>query len=314
MQVCGEDNGCREQALAVLALALAVQLLPPLVHERVARLVADHHFGRLALIVKNVANGSILVAIVFFHVRVVVGSLCLLCARHECVDIRTGHSDGQQTHSGENGVTAADIIRYNEGLVAFFVRKVLQRAARLIGRAENTLLCFFLAVLLLEDLAENTERDSRLRGGAGLGNHVDGNILALADLNQLRQRGGRNTVAGEIDVRRIFLQCIVVLALEELDCCACTEVGAADADDDKHIRVLLDALRSRLDACKFLFIVIGGQVHPTEEIISRTLAGCQKRMCILNLRSHCSVFVLADKALQVSAFQFQCHFYCLLFA
>ena len=64
----------------------------------------------------------------------------------------------------------------------------------------------------------------------------------------------------------------------------------------------------------FLFIVIGGQVHPAEEIISRTLAGCQKRMCILNLRSHCSVFVLANKALQVSAFQFQCHFYCLLFA
>ena len=82
----------------------------------------------------------------------------------------------------------------------------------------------------------------------------------------------------------------------------------------KHVRVLLDALRSRLDACKFLFIVIGGQVHPAEEIISRTLAGCQKRMCTLNLRSHCSVFVLADKALQVSAFQFQCHFYCLLFA
>ena len=45
VQVGGEDHRGREQALVVLALALAVKLLPPLVHHGIAGLIADHDLG-----------------------------------------------------------------------------------------------------------------------------------------------------------------------------------------------------------------------------------------------------------------------------
>ena len=41
MQIRGEHNGRREQALVILALTLTEELLPPLVHHRNSRLIAD---------------------------------------------------------------------------------------------------------------------------------------------------------------------------------------------------------------------------------------------------------------------------------
>ena len=304
MQVGREDHGRREQALTVLALALAVELLPPLVHQRVGRLVADHDFGALALVVENIADRRVLVAVVLLEIRVAVRRLRLSGARHQRVDVRACDGDRQQADCGEDRVTAAHVVRNDEGLVALFVREVLQRAARLIGRAEDALSGLFLAVLLLEDLAEHAERDRRLRRGAGLRDHIDRNIAALADLYELRQRGGGDAVAGEVDVRRILLQRIVVFALQKLDRRAGAEVRAADADDDENIRILLDALGRSLDAREFFLVIIGRERHPAEKIIAGTLAGFQQLMRTFHLRCDRLILVILNKSFQISAFQF----------
>ena len=54
VQVGGEDAACGEQALVVLALALAEQLLIPLVHQGEVGLVALQDLNSLALAVQDV--------------------------------------------------------------------------------------------------------------------------------------------------------------------------------------------------------------------------------------------------------------------
>ncbi len=104
----------REQALVVLALALAEQLLIPLVHQGEVGLVALQDLNSLALAVQDVADGGILVSVV---VRAQHGEALegIGCALHQFVDTDPGGSDGQQAHSGENGVAAAHIVRNNKG-------------------------------------------------------------------------------------------------------------------------------------------------------------------------------------------------------
>ena len=223
---------------------------------------------------------------------------------HQRVDVRARDGDRQQTDRGKHRITAAHVVRHDEGLIAFFVREVLQRAARFVGRAENALLRLFLAVLLFDDLAEHAERDRRLGRGAGLRDHVDRNVAALADLHELRQRGGGDAVAGEIDVRRILLQRVVVFAFQKLDRRAGAEVRAADADDDENLCILLDALGRRLDARELFLVIIGRERHPAEKIIAGTLAGFQQLVRTFHLRCDRFIFVLLNKALQIPAFQF----------
>ena len=125
VQVGGEDDRGREQALVVLALALAVELLPPLVHHGVAGLVGDHDLGALALVVQDVPDGGVLVAVVLLKVGAGVFLHGLLGAGHEGADVRPGHGDGQQAHGGEHGEAAAHVVGHHEGLVALFVGQLL---------------------------------------------------------------------------------------------------------------------------------------------------------------------------------------------
>ena len=213
VQIRGEDDRGGEQALVVLALALAEELLPPLVHHGVAGLVADHDLGALALVVQDVADGGVLVAVVLLQRGVVVQLHGLLGAAHQGIDVRAGHGDGQQAHGGEHRVAAAHVIGHHKGLVALFVGQVLQGALGLVGGAEDALPGALLAVLLLQQLPEHPEGDGGLGGGAGLGNHVDGDVLALANLHQLRQGGGADGVPGEVDGRGVLAQVVVLFGL-----------------------------------------------------------------------------------------------------
>ena len=64
VQVRAEIDGRRVDTLMVLALALAVQLLPPLGEIVQARLVVDEDLDRLALLVERIANGGILLPLI----------------------------------------------------------------------------------------------------------------------------------------------------------------------------------------------------------------------------------------------------------
>ena len=60
VQVCGKVDACGEEALFLLALALTVELLPPLCHEAERRLEAGEQLHLLAMTVKLVAHGGVL--------------------------------------------------------------------------------------------------------------------------------------------------------------------------------------------------------------------------------------------------------------
>ena len=247
---------------------------------------------------KDISDSCVLVAVVIVKISLeVVHSLCSAC--HNSVDIAACNSDGKKTYCGKNGISSADIVSDNEGLVAFLVGKLLEGSSRLIGGGEDPLLSAFLAVLLLDHLSEYSESKSRLGSCTGLGNYVNGKILALAERNDLIEICGGNVVAHIVDIGCVFLQIIVKRRLHQLDSSSCAQVGTTDADNDKYIGILLDLLGSSLDPCKLFLVVVYGEIGPAEEIIS-SAALILKDLCSkLSLSLSSFHFMRSDKALKI---------------
>ena len=75
-----------------------------------------------------------------------------------------------------------------------------------------------------------------LGGGAGLGDDVDGEALALAQADDIVQVGGADAVAAEVDLQTI-LQLVVVHTLNGLHNSACAQIAAADTGHDQNVVV-----------------------------------------------------------------------------
>ena len=308
VKIRGEDNGSREQALVVFALALTEELLPPLVHHGEGRLIADKNFNLLALAVKDIADRSIAIAVILLQIRVGKILLCLTRTGHESRDIGAGNGDRQEADCRQNRITAADFIRHDESFIAFLGGQLLERALGLVCCAVNAASGALFAVFLFQHFAQHTERNGRLRGGAGLGDHVDRHITAFADFQQLGQSRGADAVAGEVNVGRILLEGIVIGRLQEFNRSAGTEVRPADADHDEYIGIRLDLFCRRLDAGKFFLIIISGKRNPTDKIISQTGTAVQCFMRRANLRGNRLEFIFADKARKMFRVHMNCHF------
>ena len=204
VEVRGELHAGGEQALVVLALALAVQLLPPLQHEAEGGVIAGQQLHGAAGAVQLVADGGIAPG------GAVVGGLGAAVhhlggAPHQGVDVHAGDGDGQQAHGGQHAVPAAHVIGHHEGLPALGVRQGLQSAAALVGGGVNAALGALLAVLLLQRLPEEAEGHGGLRGGAGFGDDVHGEIHILHQLQNFLKGVGGQAVAGEVDIGGVFL-------------------------------------------------------------------------------------------------------------
>ena len=103
VQVGGEVARSREDALSVLALALAVELLPPLAHEMELWLIVDHDLNLLSSLIETVAYGCILGCRILCVRNVLAASLLhVLCASHELLDVEACASYWQQTYRGEH--------------------------------------------------------------------------------------------------------------------------------------------------------------------------------------------------------------------
>ena len=85
------------------------------------------------------------------------------------------------------------------------------------------------------------------------------------------------------------------------------QIGAADADDNQDIRLLLDFLCSSLNACEFFLIIFQGQVYPAEEVIARAGLFQQHLVAGLDQRVHVGNFFFLHKRSQTGHFQFHCH-------
>ena len=305
MQVGGEDAACGEQTLVVLALALTEQLLVPLVHEGEVRLIALEDLDALTLAVQDVADGRILVG-------VVVGAEhgealhSVGCALHDVVDADAGSSDGQQAHSGKDGVAAADIVGDDEGGPALGVSQLLEGALGAVGGSVDTLVGLFHAHLVFQQLAQHTEGQRGLGGGAGLGDDVDGEALALAQRDDVIQIGGADAVAAEVDLQAI-VQLVVVHTLDGFDDGACAQIAAADAGDHQNVGILTDLGSSCLDALELFLIIITGQIHPAQEVAAGAVLGFQRLVRGLYLGVDGLVFLFVNETGEVLCIQSETH-------
>ena len=144
-----------------------------------------------------------------------------------------------------------------------------------VGGGVNAAGGLVLAVALLQQLTEEAEGHGRLGGGAGLGDHVDGEIHILHQLHHLRQRLAAETVADEVDVGGVLLFQVIVGGAQALDHAPCTQIGAADADDHQRIGIDLDLFRRRLDALILRPVVVAGQVYPAGKFAAAAIAQLQ---------------------------------------
>ena len=275
VQVRRQVDGGGEDALAVLALGLAVELLPPLRHEAERGLVGGQNFNILAVRVQGLAAHGVLPRGAVYAGTERILALGLRAA-HERLNVDSAAGDGQQAHSRQHGVAAADVVGHDEALIALAVGKGLERASGLVGRGVDAALRDLGAVFLFERGLEDAEGDGGLGRGAGLGDDVHGEIAVADHGEDLRHRVGGDAVAGKIDVRGGLGQGVVVGALQKLHDGARAEIAAADADDDQRLGIGLDLRRSLLDAGEFVLVVVHRQVDPADEIVARAGAVHQR--------------------------------------
>ena len=149
------------------------------------RLVVGHDLHRLILPQQDVSRCSVEEGSIFLIGPLQAELPHIGSTLHQGVNVGTAGCDGQKADSCQYGETSADIIRYHELLVTLLIGQLLQCTLRLVSCRVDSLGCTFLAVLLLQQLLEYTERDGRLCGGTGLGNDVHREVLALQYLGQV---------------------------------------------------------------------------------------------------------------------------------
>ena len=216
VEVRGELHAGGEEALALLALALAEELLPPLRHEPEGRVIAGQQFDGPARPVQLVPDGGVPPGGAL-EGGVLTDLHQIRRALHQGGDVHSGHGDGQQAHGGENAVAAAHVVRDHEGLPPLAVRQGFQGAPGLVGGGVDPLPGALRAVLLLQSLPEEAEGHGRLRGGAGLGDHVDGEVHVRHQVQHFSQGVRGEAVAHKVDVGGVLAPEVVVGRAQAVD-------------------------------------------------------------------------------------------------
>ena len=172
VKVCGICRGGGINALAVLALALAEELLPPFAGHSECGVVHRKNFNALcasvfASAIEQIANGCIFEAVVGFKVLARKIGISLCRTGKHLIYIRARNGDGKQTYRTEHGISAADIVVYNKAVIAEFVYLRAERALCLIRGNKDSVFDSVLAVFLYEQVAEYAESYRRLCSRAG---------------------------------------------------------------------------------------------------------------------------------------------------
>ena len=188
----------------VLALALAVELLPPLSKVVQARVEVNEDLGGLAILEQGVADSGVLCSRVLLIRHVGRSSLLhILCALDDSANVPTCHSNRQQTNRREDREATANVVRNNVSLVALLGSERAERTFGFVGNGYDTFACFVLADLLLEHCLEQTESESGLGGCAGFGDVNDAELATLEQRHKVSQIILADIVAG-IDHDRVL--------------------------------------------------------------------------------------------------------------
>ncbi len=270
VEVGGEVDGCGEDALVVLALALAVELLPPFCEVVESGVVVDENLDLLAGAVEGVACGGIYLGALVGTAEY--GLLALACALHQGLDVVAGHGDGEQAHGGEHGEAAAHVVGDDVGLVAFLVGQRAECAALGVGDGHDALAAVSWPSGSLELLLEQAEGDGGLCGGAALADDDDAETLALQIGLQLGQVVLADVLAGEYDLRLGVAAVHVEGVAEGFEHGLGAEIAAADAYHYHHLALAAEALRGGVDVVDKGVADFAGEANPAEEVVACAVA------------------------------------------
>ncbi len=298
VQVGGQIHACREDTFLILALGLAVKLFPPLGNIVCAGLVVRQNLNHFALSQQDIAQRRVFHSIVLLERSFQRHLPAFRRAFHQFVDIRAGHRNGKQTYRRQYGKTSAHIVGHHKALVAFLIRQILKGSSCLVGSGVNSLRRTFLAVFLLCHFFEYAERDCRFRSRAGLGDHVDGEILVPDHVDQVLNISRTDGITYKINFGCFsdrLVHHIVEAVAQKLDRRARAQIGTADTDYHKHFGIALNFLRRFLDPRKLLLVIVHRQIDPSKEIIARTRLAHKYLFCVKRQLLHGLHFVLPNK-------------------
>ena len=188
MEVGGEVARCREDALVLLALALAIELLPPFSNEVELRLVVHHDLDFLTSAIESVTDGSILGSDILLERNILTTSLLhLLSTFYQFHDVESRTGNGQQAHRSEHRETTANVIGNDETLVSFLIGTGAGSTSLGVGNGHNHLLGLFLTTLVLALFLQQTEGEGGLSSSTTLGYIDHTELLILQVVGQLRE-------------------------------------------------------------------------------------------------------------------------------
>ena len=278
VQVGGEVDRSREDALVVLALRLAVELLPPFGHVMELGLIVDQNLGLLAKLIERVTNSSILGSGVLSIRNIdASGLLHILGATYEGLDVVASNGDGDETYGSEHRETTSYVIGDDILLVTLLGSESAERATLGISNSHDALLSLGLANLLFEHGLEDTEGEGGLGGGTRLGDIDDTELLLFQDVEEVGEVVLTDVVAG-IDYDRILTGGLVSIesACQSLVDGTRAEIGATDASYDNDFALLAKEVGGSLNVVEEFFGDARGKVNPTQEVVTSTLTGLEE--------------------------------------
>ena len=185
-------------------------------------------------------------------------------------DVHTGDGGCQQADRAQLGEAAAHAVRDVEGLVALFAGD-LDEEALFPGGGDDDMA----AVIVAHGLFQQVKHDEVLAHGlgraAGFGDDVEAGGLEVDDVQQRRHALGIDVVL-DVEARAaalLFGKLVVVQVLERLMHRRGAKGGAADAKDDKGLKLVAHARGGLFDGGKYLVLIVG-QRHPDLHALAAT--------------------------------------------
>ena len=269
VEVGGEVDRCGEDTLLVLALGLAVELLPPFSEILELGIVVHQDLDLLTgLAVKEITHCGIFHGCVLLPFFEELGTFVGSALEHGA-DIESSQHYGQQAHRSEYGETAPHVVGNHEGAVTFLGGKGLEGTLLGVCDGHGAGGSLILAIFVLEIVFHDTERNRGFGGGSGLGDDHASGVALPDEIHELCEIVLAEVVAGEYHAH-LALGADELMG-ESLDCAAGAEIASADADDYCQVHsTILPVCLYGLAVSDEAFGSIDRKSLPTEEIVSGT--------------------------------------------